>query len=155
MIRFVYALVLALSFLAPAAFAQATPAAQKMAALQVEVAQGKQAYISRELALDPAEQAAFWPVYDRVQEDLAALAERRRANAAAVSYGLRSAIDEDDAEDLADEAVAIEVDQARLLERTYRTLSRSIPPQKALAYVQAEARLAALLRYEIAGSQLP
>lgn len=156
MSRSILTLALALSLAVPAAFAQqAGNAAQKMAALQAEVAQGKQAYISRELAMDPAEQAAFWPVYDRVQEELAQLAERRRANAAAISYGTRSEIDEDDAEDLADEAVAIEVDQAKLMERTYRTLSRAIAPRKALAYVQAEARLATLQRYEIAGSQLP
>lgn len=156
MSRSILTLALALSLAVPAAFAQqAGNAAQKMAALQAEVAQGKQAYISRELAMDPAEQAAFWPVYDKVQEELAQLAERRRANAAAISYGTRSEIDEDDAEDLADEAVAIEVDQAKLMERTYRTLSRTIAPRKALAYVQAEARLATLQRYEIAGSQLP
>jgi hypothetical protein len=154
--RSIPALVLALSLFAPAAFAQqGANAAQKMVALQAEVAQGKQAYISRQLAMDPAEQAAFWPVYDKVQEELAELAERRRANAAAVAYGLRTDLDEDDAEDLADEAVSIEVDQARLMERTYRALSRTIAPKKALAYVQAEARLATLQRYEIAGSQLP
>lgn len=150
------ALALALALAAPAAFAQSSGnAAQKMAALQAEVAQGKQAYISRQLAMDPAEQAAFWPVYDRVQQELEDLAERRRANAAAVTFGLRAELDEDDAEELADEAVAIEVDQAKLMERTYRTLSRLVAPKKALAYVQAEARLAALQRYEIAGAQLP
>lgn len=156
MIRSILTLVLALSLGAPAAFAQqAGSGAQKMAALQAEVAQGKQAYMSRQLAMDPAEQAAFWPVYDKVQEELAALAERRRANAVAVAIGLRSALDEKDAEDLAEEAVSIEVDQAKLMERTFRALSRTIAPQKALAYVQAEARLATLQAHEIAGSQLP
>ncbi|KFN41511.1 hypothetical protein [Arenimonas metalli] len=156
MSRSILTLALALSLAVPAAFAQSSGnGAQKMAALQAEVAQGKQAYISRQLAMDPAEQAAFWPVYDKVQEDLADLAERRRANAAAVTAGLRTELDEDDAEELADEAVAIEVDQAKLMERTYRTLSRVVAPRKALAYVQAESRLATLQRYEIAGSQLP
>lgn len=156
MIRHLTTLVLVLFLAVPAAQAQQVAAAQqKMAALQAEVAQGKQAYISRVLALDPAEQAAFWPIYDKTQEELADLAERRRANAAAVTYGLRTAIDEDDAEDLADEAVAIELDQAKLMERTYRALSRSVSPRTALAYIQAETRLVTLLRYEITGSQLP
>ncbi len=156
MIRYLIPVVLALFLAAPAAHAQQVAVAQqKMAALQAEVAQGKQAYISRVLALDPAEQAAFWPIYDSVQDELAALAERRRSNAAAITYGLRAAIDKKDAEDLADEAVEIEIEQAKLMERTYRALSRGVSPRTALAYIQAETRLVLLLRYEIAGSQLP
>jgi len=156
MSRSIPTLVLFLALVAPAAFAQqGASAPQKMAALQAEVAQGKQAYVSRQLALDPAEQAAFWPVYDSVQEDLAKLAERRRRNAAAYVASTRTELDKKDAENLADEAVAIEMDQAKLLERTYRNLSRSLPPHKAMDYVQLEARLATLLRYEITATTLP
>lgn len=154
MFRTLPTLALLAALAAPAALAQDAGAAQRMAALQAEVAQGKQAYMSRLLALDPAEQAAFWPVYDKLQEDLAQLAERRRRNAVATAAGLRSELGKGNAEDLAKEAVAIEVDQARLMERTYRTLSRLLPPAKALAYVDAETRLTVLLRYDVAGSQL-
>lgn len=155
MIRFLSVLVLGLALLAPAASAQAVDAHQKMAAFKAEVAQGKQAYVSRQLALDSAEQAAFWPVYDKMQEALAELAQRRRDNAAAYAALVGDAADADDAddaEDIAEEAVAIEMDQAELFERAFKDLSRDLGPRQALAYVQVEARLATLLRYEVAAS---
>lgn len=152
MIRFLSVLVLGLALLAPAASAQAVDAHQKMAAFKAEVAQGKQAYVSRQLALDSAEQAAFWPVYDKMQEALAELAQRRRDNAAAYAALVGDAADADDAEDVAEEAVAIEMDQAELFERAFKDLSRDLGPRQALAYVQVEARLATLLRYEVAAS---
>jgi hypothetical protein len=152
MIRFAPTLVLALALAAPAVSAQAVDAQQKMAAFQAEVAQGKQAYVSRQLSLDSAEQAAFWPVYDKMQEALAELAERRRANAAAYAAALGGAADAGTAEDVAEEAVAIEMDQAELFERAYKDLSRDLGAREAMAYVQIEARLATLLRYEVAAS---
>ncbi|HEU0154068.1 MAG TPA: hypothetical protein VFQ84_12065 [Arenimonas sp.] len=152
MIRFLSVLMLGLALLAPAASAQAVDAHQKMAAFKAEVAQGKQAYVSRQLALDSAEQAAFWPVYDKMQEALAELAQRRRDNAAAYAALVGDAADADDAEDIAEEAVAIEMDQAELFERAFKDLSRDLGPRQALAYVQVEARLATLLRYEVAAS---
>lgn len=152
MIRTLTALVLGLAVCAPAASAQALDAHQKMTALQAEVAQGKQAYVSRQLALDSAEQAAFWPVYDKVQEALAELAERRRANARAYVAAVAGNADEDAAEDVAEEAVAIDMEQAELFERTFKDLSRDLGARQALAYVQVEARLAAALRYEVAAS---
>ncbi|GAB2495461.1 hypothetical protein [Arenimonas alkanexedens] len=153
MFRCLSALLLALCLTAPAAFAQQlSEADQKMAALRAEVAQGKQAYVSRQLTLNSAEQAAFWPVYDEVQEGLASLAERRRANAAAYVSVVVGAADEDDAEDVTAEALAIERDQAKLFERAYKDLSKGLSSKQSMAYLQLEARLVTLLRYELAAS---
>jgi Spy/CpxP family protein refolding chaperone len=155
MIRSASTLMLALALAAPAVSAQAVDAREKMAAFQAEVTQGKQAYVSRQLSLDSAEQAAFWPVYDKMQEALAELAERRRENAAAYVAAVGNAADEGAAEDVAEEAVAIEIEQAELLERAYKDLSRDLGAREAMAYVQIEARLATLLRYEVAAASLP
>lgn len=124
----------------------------RMAELRAALAPGKQVFIARQMALTPAEEAEFWPIYDDHQKGLAELAERRRENVAAVARAVTGTVDEDDAEDLAQDAVSIEADTARLLERTQGRITRAIAPAKALKYLALELKLAALVRYEAAAS---
>lgn len=121
----------------------------RMSELRAELAPGKQIYVARQMNLNPAEEAAFWPVYDDHQKGLADLeARRRNIVAAQVRIAASGATDDDDLQDIAEEVLAIETAEARLLERTYARLSRAIPEAKALRYLQLETKLAALARYE-------
>ena len=122
----------------------------RMSELRAALAPGKQVFIARQMSLSPAEEAEFWPIYDEHQKGLAELADRRRNNIAGLVRASGSAVDDDDAEDLAREAVSIELDEARLFERTEGRMTRAIAPAKALKYLGLELKLAALARYEAA-----
>ncbi len=141
-------LLAALLPLAPAAAQTADPAAH-LAALRTQLAPGKQVYISRQLALTSAEEAAFWPIYDEHQAALGEITTRRRENAAALA---RAAGDDDTLEDLGEEAVDIELDEAALMERTWNRVRRALPMAKALRYLQLEALLSTLQRADLAPS---
>ena len=143
------ALVLALSFAAPAGAQSADPATH-VASLKAQLAPGKQVFIARQMNLNPAEEADFWPAYDAHQRELADLVERRRAAAAA--YARLSSLDEDTATELAEEIAEIDLEEARLNEETYSRLSRGLPAAKALKYLQLERQLSTLLRLELAAS---
>lgn len=125
----------------------------RMDELRTQLASGKQSYISRQMALDSAEEARFWPIYDEHQATLESLQQRRREHAADYARAVAAnTLDEDFARDLARELVEIESEEAKLLDRTYSRLRRSMTEVQALRYLQLEARLAALSRYELAAS---
>lgn len=153
MFRLMFVFLLSLGLTSPAlAQAGGDGGQARMAELRAALAPGKQVFIARQMALNPAEEAGFWPIYDEHQKGLADLAARRRDNTAGVARAVTGTVDDDAAEDLAAEAVAIEVDQARLLERTQDRMIRAIGPAKSLKYLALELKLAALARYEAAAS---
>lgn len=155
MFRPVLILLLSLGLSGPAlAQASGDGGQARMAELRAALAPGKQVFVARQMSLTPEEEAAFWPIYDDHQKGLAELATRRRENVAALARAMAGTVDEDDAEDLAQEAVSIEADAARLLERTQDRMERAIAPAKALRYLALELKLAALVRYE-AAADLP
>ena len=155
MIRPMFVLLLALGLTGPALAQDAGDGGQaRMSELRAALAPGKQVFIARQMELNSAEEAAFWPIYDGHQTELAELATRRRQNVAGMVRAAAGSVDEDVADDLASEALAIEADEARLLERTHNRMSRAIPVDKALKYLRLEIKLAAMARYE-AASALP
>jgi len=155
MIRTIPALVLSLLLLATPALAQVAGSEARMDELRAQLAPGKQSFISRQMALNPAEEASFWPVYDEHQRALESLQQRQRDNAVAYANAVASGeLDESLARELARELVSIASEEARLVDRTYSRLRRSLSEAQALQYLQLEARLAALQRYELA-SLLP
>jgi Spy/CpxP family protein refolding chaperone len=150
MFRTFTALALALLLAAPVLAQTAADPAAHMADLKAQLAPGKQVFISRQMALTPAEEAEFWPVYDAHQNELSSLVQRRREAAAA--YARLASLDEDEASDLAEELAEIDLDEARLNEATYSRLSRLLPAAKALKYLQLERQISTLLRYELAAT---
>lgn len=153
MFRQMVLMVLFLGLTGPALAQSGGESAQaSMAGLRTALAPGKQVFISRQMALNPAEEAAFWPIYDDHQKGLAELAARRRQNVAGLARAATAAVDEDTADELGSEALAIEADEARLLERTHDRMSRAIAPAKALKYLGLEMKLSAMDRYEAAAA---
>ena len=152
MFRLILALILSLGLAGPALAQSGGDGGQaRMNELRAALAPGKQVFIARQMSLNTEEETGFWPIYDGHQAGLAELAARRRANIAALAAATE-ATDEDDAEDLANEALAIEAEEARLFERTHARMSRAIAPAKALKYLRIELKLAALARYEAAAA---
>jgi Spy/CpxP family protein refolding chaperone len=145
-------LALALALAIPPATAQDDPT-PSLDALRSELAQGKQIVVARRLNLTPEQEAGFWPIYDAHQAELAELVERRRDNAAAYARAVATGrLDEDAANALAEETLDIENEQAQLMERTFSRLRRQIDPAKAYEYLQLEAKISAILRYELAAT---
>jgi hypothetical protein len=155
MTRYIHVFLLSFLLFATPALAQVAGdgGQARMDELRAQLASGKQAYVSRQMALDSAEETDFWPVYDEHQRSLEALQQRRREHASDYARAVAAGtLDEDFARDLARDLVEIETEEARLLDRTYSRLRRSLTEVQALKYLQIEARLAALLRYELAAS---
>ncbi|WP_374605145.1 hypothetical protein [Arenimonas sp.] len=125
-------------------------AAARAAALKAAVAPGKQIFIARQLQLSNEEDAAFWPTYDTHQAGLADLAERRsRLLARHEERRAAGEVDDGDIEDLAEEMLALEADEADLLESSFARLGRAgLPVQKAVRYIQLEKDLRALRHLE-------
>ncbi len=143
---------LALTLALAAAPALAQDPAPSLAALRAELAQGKQIVVARQMALTPEQEAGFWPAYDEHQNDLLALNRRHRENTAAYARAAGAGMDEDQANELADEALEIAREQAQLAERTYSRLRRNLGPAKALQYLQLEARFSAIANYDVAAT---
>ncbi len=147
--RILGALALALALAAAPAAAQ--DPAPSLAALKAELGQGKQIVVARQMALDSEQEAGFWPAYDEHQSELLELNRRHRENTAAYARAA-AGLDEDAANELADEALEIAREQAQLTERTYSRLRRNIGPAKALQYLQLEAKFAAIANYDVAAT---
>lgn len=127
----------------------------QMQAMQTQMGQDKRAFIDQQLQLSPQESARFWPVYDAHQVALAELNRRRLDNVLLYARAWNSgALDDDTARRLAKEALDIEKDEAVLLQRTFDRASQAIHPAQAARYLQVEAKVRALVRYQQA-AQVP
>lgn len=157
-------LVVLLSALMPVAAMANTPsprtpaeaeAIAQMQVLQAYVGSGKRAFIEQQLQLTPEEAEKFWPVYDAHQAALSELNRRRLDNILAYARVWNTGkVDDAAATALAKEAIAIEKQEAAQLERTFGKLKRAVPAVKAVRYLQVEAKLRAIVRFEQA-AQVP
>jgi len=143
----------------PAAWAQgAAPAdGTNVGAMlaQAKTPEGKKALVASSLALTDAEAKKFWPVYDAHQAALSEFNRRRLDNILAYARVWNTGkVDDAAATALAKEAIAIEKQEAAQLERTFGKLKRAVPAVKAVRYLQVEAKLRAIVRFEQA-AQVP
>ena len=138
--------------LAPAAMAQDAGgnALARVQQLQAAVAPGKQIFVARQLQLTPEEAANFWPAYDAHQAGLADLDRKRGELLARREQRLaENDWDQGDTEDLAEEMLALEADEADLLEGTFARLTRAgLTMEKAVRYIELEKDLRALRHFQ-------
>jgi Spy/CpxP family protein refolding chaperone len=150
-----YALILSL-FAGPAlAQDAATPtladSVAQLQAFQSEVGDAKHDYVGKLLTLTDAEAAKFWPVFDAHQAALAKLNQRRLANIHAYAKLWNEASTDDKAAAaVAKEALAIEAEEAALLQRSFAKLKTAMPVMKAIRYLQFESKLRAIIKFELA-----
>jgi hypothetical protein len=141
---------------APPSPAQDTASLTDMAALRAAVKTDKKALVASTLNLTDAEAKRFWPIYAAYQRDLDMLNQRR--NVLVVDLvELNRPLSDLYAKKLASEFIAI--DEAEIKAR--RTLqnrlmrgvpTRILPPAKAARYLQLEAKIRAVLDYDIAST---
>jgi Spy/CpxP family protein refolding chaperone len=127
-----------------------------MQAADAEMSVSKQSAIAEQLALEPDQAKRFWPVYEAHQEALSKLNRRRLDNILVYARAWKSgSVDNRTASKVAEEAIAIEEQEAKLLRKTFDQACEVLTPAQAARYVQLEARIRARMRYEeIAGVPL-
>ena len=114
---------------------------------QMQESPQKRAFIDQQLALSPQDAARFWPVYEQHQTGLNELNRRSVENILSYARAWNAgSVDDEAANRIAREAIAIEEDEAALLKRTYVHASRAVSPAQAARYVQIEAKARAVLR---------
>jgi hypothetical protein len=114
---------------------------------QAQESPQKRAFIDHELALSPQEASRFWPVYEQHQAALSELNRRSVENILSYARAWNAgSVDDQTANRVAREAIAIEEDEAALLKTSYAHASKAMSPAQAARYVQIEAKARAVLR---------
>lgn len=127
----------------------------EMHALESEIGPGKRAFIEEQLELTPEDGAKFWPIYDAYQEALRAFNQRRLDNILKYARAYNAdALDDATATAIAEEALDLEIDEAKQMEHTFHKLKKVVPVVEAVRYLQVESKLRAVVRFEQA-AQVP
>ena len=134
--------------------AQATaPAANTVDSVRQSARSDRRGLVERNMQLTPDEAKKFWPVYDAYQKDLDKIIQRQ--NRALLDYiSAESNMTDANAKRIASDYVAADLDEMKLREKTLKKLSSSLPPKKAVRFLQIENKIRTLQRYDIA-EQMP
>ena len=147
-------LILAATLAQPALSAEETkPSASDMEILRDKVRADKKFIVSDNMELTEEEAKGFWPIYQAYQEDLHKINERmaKVINEYAVAYNKGALLDKT-ARQLIDEAIEIEMDEAKLRKSYVPKLSKVLPGAKVARYLQIENKIRAIIRYELASA---
>jgi hypothetical protein len=109
----------------------------------------KKALVDVNLALSDDEARAFWPVYDRYQQDLGAVQERlvKLVEEYTENFGKMT---DAEATKLTQDYLAIDRDRAKVREAFLEPISQALPGRKVMRFYQIENKIDAVLRYELA-----
>jgi len=126
-----------------------------MEILREKMIADKKFVVASNMNLTDAEAKKFWPVYESYQGDLHQI-NRRLAKVIedyAISYN-KGAVLNTTAKKLLDEAISIELAEARLKQTYVVILDKILPSAKVARYIQIENKIRAIIRYELA-DQIP
>ncbi len=147
-------LILAATLAQPALSAEETsPSPSEMKILRDKIYADKKLIVSNNLNLTEAEAKAFWPIYGTYQDDLHKINDRmaKLINEYATVYN-KGAISDKSAQQLIDDAIEIEMDEAKLKKSYLPKLSKVLPGVKVARYLQIENKIRAIIRYDLASA---
>ena len=150
-------LILAATLPQPALSAEETketkPTASDMEILRDKIYADKKLIVAENMNLTEEEAKGFWPVYQAYQEDLHKINDRmaKVINENAVAYNKGALLDKT-ARQLLDEAIEIDVDEAKLKKSYVPKLSKVLPGVKVARYIQIENKVRAIIRHELAAA---
>jgi len=130
------------------ALAQDKPA-DNMQLVRDKIKADKKLFVSETLKLTDSEQKAFWPVYDKYQQDQMKLYDRAGALIDEYAKNYES-MTEQVAKKLTDEMVVIQADQQKLKESYLPQFRKTLPEIKVARYYQLENKISAVVNYELA-----
>lgn len=149
-----YAAIAAATLLAgPAVLAQESQdqAANNMEIVREKVRADKKLLVAANMELTESEAAAFWPVYEAYQKEIADLNQRtlKVIESYADVYN-QGAVSDDAAKKLLDEALAIDSAEVDLRKSYVSKFSKVLPAAKVARYYQIERKIRAAINYELA-----
>ena len=147
-------LILAATLAQPALSAEETkPSASDMEILRDKIYADKKLIVAENMELTEEEAKGFWPVYQAYQEDLHKINDRmaKVINEYAVAYNKGALLDKT-ARQLIDEAIEIDIDEAKLKKSYVPKLSKVLPGVKVARYLQIENKVRAIVRHELAAA---
>ena len=146
-----YAAIAATTLLAgPAVLAQ-DQAADNMEIVREKVRADKKLLVAANMELTESEAAAFWPVYEAYQKEIADLNQRtlKVIESYADTYN-QGTVSDDAAKKLLDEALAIDSAEVDLRKSYVSKFSKVLPAAKVARYYQIERKIRAAINYELA-----
>jgi hypothetical protein len=113
----------------------------------------KKSIVTQYMTLSDAEAKAFWPVYDEIQSEQAALAKRRLEllSSYATEMNANSLTDEK-AGKLLDDWIKLDQDEAKQRAAAADKVTKALPGKKAARYLQIEGEYRALRNYDLAAT---
>ena len=109
----------------------------------------KRLVVMENMEFTEEEAAAFWPVYDKHQEELFQINQRGAKLILAYASVYQTLTDEQ-AVKLVDEYYDIQDDRIAVMKKMAVDVGKVLPGKKAFRYLQVEAKLSAIGRYELA-----
>ena len=109
----------------------------------------KKLVVMENMEFTEAEAKAFWPVYEKHQEELFLINQRGAKLILAYASAFQTLTDEQ-AVKLIDEYYDIQDDRLVAMKKMAVDVGKVLPGKKAFRYLQVEAKLNALARYELA-----
>jgi hypothetical protein len=109
------------------------------------------AVVAQNLKLTDAEAKAFWPAYDECHVKLEGA--QRRGNRAIVDYvNAGDNVTDANAKQIAKDALDADIDEARAMKSCFERVAKVLPGRKATRYLQIEAKMRALIRFDTAAA---
>ena len=109
----------------------------------------KRLIVMDNMELTEEEGKAFWPVYEKHQEEIFQVNQRGAKLILAYAAAYQSLTDEQ-AEKLIDEYYDIQDDRLTVMKKLASDVGKVLPGKKAFRYMQVESKLLAIGRYELA-----
>ena len=132
----------------PPISAQDTPA-DNMNLVREKLRADKKLLVAENMKMTETEAAAFWPVYDAFQADLAKL-QTNAVNLVTFYANNYRTMTDTAATRMLDQFLALERDRAALLQSYRPRFGAVLPPLKVARYYQIENKVRAVLNYELA-----
>jgi hypothetical protein len=136
--------------------AQAAVAAEPTNSLKeihAKLQNDKKSIVTQYMTLSDAEAKAFWPVYDEIQTEQAALAKRmyELLSSYATEMNANTLTDEKAAK-LLDDWIKLDQDEAKQRAAAADKVMKVLPGKKAARYLQIESEYRALRNYDLAAT---
>jgi len=112
-----------------------------------------QSIVDQAMALEPADKAKFWGVYDGYQKEMKALWDRRLANIKLYAQNFDKMTDAT-ADKIAAAAMANEQDNVALRNKYYGQMKAALGPRSAARFWQVETMLGQLIGLQL-GAEIP
>ncbi len=109
----------------------------------------KKLIVMENMEFTEAEAKAFWPVYEKHQEELF-LVNQRGAKLILAYASVYQSLTDDQAVKLIDEYYDIQDDRLTVMKKMAVDVGKVLPGKKAFRYLQVEAKLNAIARFELA-----